>query len=285
VGIVIAAGAVFLVRSLIPADAATATDTAWHNGSFNVDRPNLVRRSTIVLGSPNTTAVQSLPMGNGSLGVAAWAAGGFTAQLNAVTPCPIAARPARSRSPAVAITGASDFAAHLDLYDGVLTESGSGMTAQIYVRADADMLVVDVTGADPNSTQTAQVGLWSGRSPAAAVSGTIGTLAETWTDNQTGGTGATYGSLAAVTAGGRNVVASTVDSRTVKVTFNPNSDGSFRVLVGAPNWTGGDPAATASTLFGSSATSPAAALQAPHLDWWHGFWSDQPDEAHRPTAR
>src|SRR5690242_3747257 len=44
-------------------------------------------------------------------------------------------------------------------------------------RADTDELVIDVTEADPNSTQT-QIGLLSGRSPTAAASGAIGTLAE-----------------------------------------------------------------------------------------------------------
>jgi Carbohydrate binding module (family 6)/F5/8 type C domain len=274
VGIAVAAGTVILGRGLLPAQAAPATDTAWHNGSFDLDRPNLVRRSNIVLARPNEAAAQSLPLGNGSLGVAEWAAGGFTAQLNRSDTLPDRRSPGQVTIPGLSrITGAPDFSAHLDLYDGVLTETGAGMTAQIYLRADADELVIDVTGADPTSTQTAQLGLWSGRSPAAAVSGVIGTLAETWTDNQTGGTGATYGSLATVTAGGRSVAASTVDGRTVRVTFNPNADGSFRVLVGAPGWTGGDAAGAASALFGSSATTPSATLRAPHLAWWHGFWA------------
>jgi hypothetical protein len=36
------------------------------------------------------------------------------------------------------ITGASDFRGNLDLYNGVLVESGGGMTARIYIRADKD---------------------------------------------------------------------------------------------------------------------------------------------------
>jgi hypothetical protein len=36
-----------------------------------------VSRSNIVLGTPNSAAAQSLGLGNGSLGVAAWAAGGL----------------------------------------------------------------------------------------------------------------------------------------------------------------------------------------------------------------
>ena len=65
------------------------------------------------------------------------------------------------------LTGASDFKGYFDLYDGTLHESGGGMTLTAYVRADAAQLVVDVTGADPTSTQTAQVKLWSGRTPTA----------------------------------------------------------------------------------------------------------------------
>ena len=60
-----------------------------------------------------------------------------------------------------------------------------------------------------------------------------------------GGSGQTFGSLAAVTAGGRDVAAAVVDARTVQVSFRPRSDGSFRVVVAAPHWTGGDADATA----------------------------------------
>ncbi|OLB77834.1 MAG: hypothetical protein AUI14_15075 [Actinobacteria bacterium 13_2_20CM_2_71_6] len=65
----------------VPAGAATGT-TAWRNGTFVVDTPNLVRRSDIVLGTANRNPSQFIPLGNGTLGVAAWAANGFTAQLN-----------------------------------------------------------------------------------------------------------------------------------------------------------------------------------------------------------
>ena len=62
---------------------------------------------------------------------------------------------------------ASDFTGRLDLYDGVLTESGGGMTLKAWVNARQDMLIVDVTGANPATTQTASVNLWSGRTPTA----------------------------------------------------------------------------------------------------------------------
>ncbi len=50
-----AVGAALLVHPPLAAQAAAATDTAWHSGAFNVDRPNLVRRSNIILGRPNTS--------------------------------------------------------------------------------------------------------------------------------------------------------------------------------------------------------------------------------------
>ena len=58
-----------------PASAATET-TAWQNGAFSENTGGVVSRSDIFLGQPNTSDSQSLPLGNGSLGVAAWAAGG-----------------------------------------------------------------------------------------------------------------------------------------------------------------------------------------------------------------
>lgn len=256
------------------AHAATAT-TAWQSGRFDVDTPNLVRRSDVVLGRPNSGQSQFMPLGNGTLGASVWAAGGFTAQLNRSDTFPGRKSPGWLTIPGLAeLTDAPDYTAHLDLYDGTFTESGAGMTATMYVRADKDEMVVDVTGADPNSAQTAQLALWSGRSPQAQASGSTATLAETWVDNtQSGATGKTFGSLAAVSAGGRAVSASVVDSKTVKVAFTPNTDGSFRVVTAAPHWTGGDAPATASSLLGSDATASSSSLQSRHLSWWHSFWN------------
>ncbi|WP_198035216.1 ricin-type beta-trefoil lectin domain protein [Streptacidiphilus rugosus] len=256
--------------------SAASTSTAWTNGSFSVDAANLVREADIVLGAPNTAATQSMPLGNGTLGAAVWAANGFTAQLNRADTFPGRKSPGWLQIPGLSqITSASDFTGAVDPYDGVLRESGGGMTATVYVRADKDELVVDVTGANPNTAQSATVNLWSGRTPTAAASGSVATLAETWADNNaTTGSGKTFGSLAALTAGGRNVSASVVDSRTVKVSFTPNADGSFRVIVGSPHWAGGDPAATASALLGSDASATSASLEAGHLAWWHTFWAN-----------
>ncbi|WP_069465883.1 fascin domain-containing protein [Actinacidiphila rubida] len=258
-----------------PAAAASAT-TAWQNGAFHVDAPNVVRRSDIVLGSPNAAAAQSLPLGNGTLGVAAWAAGGFTAQLNRADTLPGRKSPGQVQIPGLsAMTGAADFKGSLDVYTGVLNESGGGMTLKAWVSATKDELIVDVTGADPNAQQSATVGLWSGRGPQAAASGGIGTLAETWVDNQeAGASGRTFGSLAAITAGGRGVSAQVVNSTQVKVTFTPNADGSYRVVAGAPAWTGGDAAGTASNLIGQDAGAPESSLLSSQQSWWAGYWAN-----------
>jgi hypothetical protein len=258
-------------------DAAAATlTTAWHNGSFSVDTAGVVSRSDIVLGRPNSANSQSLPLGNGSLGVAAWAANGFTAQLNRSDTMPNRLSPGQVQIPGLAaMTSASNFAGTLDLYNGVLDESGGGMTLQAWVPAGKDELIVNVTGANPSARQTATLNLWSGRSPSTAASGAIGSLAQTWADNsQTGSSGATFGAMAAITAGGQNVTASVTNSEQVQVSFNPNTDGSFRVVVAAPAWTGGNPATTASNLIGADTTTAASSLLATQSSWWNGFWAN-----------
>lgn len=255
--------------------AAETRTTAWRGGTFVVDTPNLVRRSDVVLGRPNAEPKQFMPLGNGTLGAAVWAANGFTAQLNRPDTFPDRKSPGQVVISGLSrLTGAPDFTGYLDLYDGMLHESGGGMTATAYVRSDTAQLVVDVTGADPNSTQTAQVRLWNGRTPATNVSGSVATLAETWVDNSgAGASGRTFGTLAGVTAGGRNVVASRVDASTVQVAFQPRTDGTFRVIVAAPAWTGGDPLATARTVLGDNAGRPQPDLAAAHLAWWHAYWN------------
>ena len=121
------------------------------------------------------------------------------------------------------ISHAADFTGRLDLTDGVLRESGGGMSMKAWVAAGKDELIVDVSGADPRVAQTATIDLWSGRKPTAAVSGTVGTLAETWEDGAPPiGSGKTFGSLAAHHRGRPARSRTTVASPTqVKVSFTP----------------------------------------------------------------
>src|ERR1022692_3271146 len=222
--------------SLTPAVATTRTvlahagaTTAWHDGRFAEDTAGVVSRSGIVLGQPNDQPSQYMPLGNGRLAAAVWAAGGFTAQLNRTDTFPDRKSPGQVVIPGLAkMTTAPDFTGRLDLYDGVLSESGGGMTLQARVLANTDELVVDVTGAAPGTTQTASVNLWSGRTPSAQASGAVGTLSETWPDNVPAtGSGETFGTLAAITAGGRGVQASVASPLSVQVSFKPNTDGSL----------------------------------------------------------
>jgi hypothetical protein len=148
------AGIAVVAGGAARAAAATVT-TAWQNGAFSVNTGGVVSRSDIVLGQPNTADTQSLPLGNGSLGVAAWAADGFTAQLNRSDTMPYRLSPGQVQIPGLeAMTSAPDFTGTLDLYNGVLDESGGGMTMQAWVPAGKDELVVNVTGANPDSTPT-----------------------------------------------------------------------------------------------------------------------------------
>ena len=274
--IAVAAVLVTAVLGGTPAASAATNTTAWQNGAFSENTGGVVSRSDVFLGQPNTADSQSLPLGNGSLGVAAWAAGGFTAQLNRSDTMPSRLSPGQVQIPGLApMTSASNFTGTLDLYNGVLNESGGGMTMQAWVPAGKDELIVNVTGANPSTQETADLHLWSGRSPTAAASGATGTLAQTWVDNsQTGSSGQTFGAMAAITAGGTNVTASVVNSTEVQVSFTPNSNGSFRVVIASPVWTGGNAASTASTLIGGDATTAASTLLATQSSWWNGYWAN-----------
>ncbi|HZP53286.1 cellulose binding domain-containing protein [Actinocrinis sp.] len=261
--------------SSTPAAAATTT-TAWQNGAFSQNIGGIVSRSNVVIGKANTSATQFLPLGNGSLGVAAWAANGFTAQLNRSDTMPYRLSPGQVNIPGLsALTSASNFVGYLDLYNGVLHESGGGMSMTAWIPAAKDELIVDVTGANPGTRVTASVNLWSGRTPTASASGSIASLAQSWSDNsQSGHSNQTFGAMAAITAAGSNVSASVVNSTQVQVAFNPNSDGSYRVIVASPSWTGGNANSTASTLIGTDATAPVSSLLATQSAWWNNYWTN-----------
>ena len=222
----------------VAVQVSAATTTAWHDGRFAVDVPDVVGRSDVVLGQPDSAPTQAMPLGNGDLGVGVWAANGLTAQLNRADTMPDRLSPGQVSVPGLsAMTHAADYRARLDLYDGTFVQSGGGMAATTYVSTDRDELVIDVTGADPATTQTAQLRLWQPRTPTATASGAVATLAQTWQDGtQPGAGGQTFGSLAAATADGSGVTASVVDPLTVQVSFRPHRDGTFRVVVAAPRW-------------------------------------------------
>jgi hypothetical protein len=258
-----------------PQAFADTLTTAWHDGAFAENVGGVVSRSDIVIQQPNVSDAQSLPLGNGSLGVAAWAANGFTAQLNRSDTMPDRLSPGQVEIPGLsAMTSAADFTGTLDLYNGVLEESGGGMTLKAWVPAGKDELIVDVTGATPNAAETADLHLWSGRTPTAAASGSIGTLSQTWVDNsQTGYSGQTFGAMSAITASGKNVTASVVNTEEVQVGFTTSTTGAFRVVVAAPSWKGGDAQTAAAKLIGLDAALPSPILLAEQARWWNGYWA------------
>ena len=67
----------------------------------------------------------------------------------------------------------------------------------------------------------------------------VGALSEAWLDNRNPeSSGRPFGSLSAITAEGRGVSVRVVDSRTIAISFQPYSNGHFRVLVAAPRFDG-----------------------------------------------
>jgi alpha-L-fucosidase 2 len=246
-----------------------ASSTAWHDGRFHVDVPGVLHRSDIFLGRPNTDASEAMPLGNGRLGVAVWAADGLTAQLNRADTLPDRLSPGQVVIPGLSVlTAAIDYSGTLDLYNGEIREQGGGVQASIYVQPETDTLVVDVRGANPDKLQTAQLRLWAPRTAHAAVVGAVGLLSQSWVDNtRPGASDRHFGSLAGITAEARHVSATVTDPLTVTLSFTPMPDGHFRILVAAPPYDGsGDALQRVRTALTSGA--PEA-----HRAWWHAFWN------------
>lgn len=161
--------------------SAPAASSAWHDGGFHVDVPAVIGRSDIVLSRPNLQASEPMPLGNGRLGVALWSADGLTAQLNRNDTLPDRLSPGQLVIPGLApLTLAKDYAGRLDLYHGEFREQGGGMTVTAFVEPNSDVLIVDVTGADPNAPQTALLKLWAPRTPSATAKGRVGLFDLYW---------------------------------------------------------------------------------------------------------
>ena len=248
--------------------AALEVASAWHDGRFVVDVPGVVGRSDIILGRPNLESGEAMPLGNGRLGVAAWSAEGFTAQLNRNDTLPDRLSPGQVVIPGLtALASAKDYSGRLDLYHGEFRERGGGMTATAFVEQGTDALVVDVTGANPDRLQTALLKLWPPRSPHAFVEGRMGLLAQSWTDvKNPGSSGRAFGSLSAITAEGRNVSAAVTDPLTITVSFKPYEDGHFRIIVASPHYDG---KGVAKDIADRALLVPP---DAEHQAWWEHFW-------------
>lgn len=248
----------------------SAVSTAWRNGRFHVNVAGIIGRSDIVLQRPGPRPEEAMPLGNGRLGVAVWSQDGFTAQLNRADTLPLRLSPGQVVIPGLKkLVDAPDYAGRLSLYNGEFVERGGGMRAAVYVEPHRDVLVIDVSGADPNAVETASLHLWKPRHPATACTASVCVISEVWKDNgEAGASGQTFGSLAAITARGRRVRAISDGPLEVKISFQPRPDGTFRVLVAAPGWKGGDAIRAASQIISRDLEiSPAA-----HRRWWNNFW-------------
>ncbi len=249
--------------------AAQSPGTAWRQGRIQTDVAGVIGRSDIVLGQPNGSALQALPLGNGRLGAAVWSAEGLTVQLNRDDTLPFRDATGQVVVPGLQkLVAAADYQGRLNLYDGSFEEQGGGMTARVFVQPRTDTLIVEVTGVDPEQPQTATLKLWEPRKPQASVAGVRGTLAESWTDDQEpGASGQRFGSLAAITAEGRGVAAAVDGERSVSVRFRPKPDGSFRIVVASPAYHGDAKAAEVALAAALADRDPEE-----HKAWWHGFW-------------
>lgn len=246
-------------------DAATPVK----NGRFQVNLPGVIGRSDIILDRPNLQSAEAMPLGNGRLGVAVWSADGLTAQLNRADTMPDRLSTGQVVIPGiVTLTEAKDYAGRLDLFNGEFREQGGGMTATAYVEPDTDTLIVDITGANPNQTQTALLKLWAPRTPQTVAHGQVGMLFHAWLDNQhPESSGRAFGSLSAISAEGRDVSATVTDPVTITVSFKPFADGHFRIIAASPCYDGtSDP----QTIIGRSL---AAASPDAHRARWRSFWN------------
>ena len=243
--------------------------TAWRNNRFNMDVASIVSRSDIVLQRPNRKPDEAMPLGNGRLGLAVWSAGGLTIQLNRADTLPGRLSPGQVVLPGLErLASASNYSGRLDLYRGEFAERGGGLTATVYVHPDLDMAVVEVAGADPNSQQSATLLLWQPRRPEAFSHEGIAVLSETWKDStEAGASGETFGTLAAITADAREVQAKPDGPVAVKLSFRPKADGSFRLLIAAPEWKGGDAMKRSAEMFAAK-TSVVE-----HRHRWADLWN------------
>lgn len=210
-----------------------------------------------------------MPLGNGRLGVAVWAADGMTIQLNRSDTFP-----GRLSSGQVLFPGLKPmildraFRARLHLFDGFWSESGAGMHVSVRVDHERDRVIVAVDGADPAVEQTVILKLWQPRSPAAVIRGGTVILAEHWVDDTLpGASGLPFGSLAAVRVDARQQHAESLGDRQLAIRFRPRADGTYRVIIAAPAFAGTeDPVTTAFDAL-SARFNPAASKQ-----WWNDLW-------------
>src|SRR5260370_26256333 len=73
---------------------------------------------------------ESMPLGNGRLGVGVWSQDGYTAQINRQDTLPKRLSPGQIVLPGLnKLASAADYHGRLDLYNGEFVESGGGVRA------------------------------------------------------------------------------------------------------------------------------------------------------------
>ncbi len=269
--------ACFLALSSIVALPQTSASASSTPAEVRVIAEDATRigRSDVRLARPNLEPGQAMPLGNGRLGVAVWSERGLTAQLNRLDTLPDRVPVARVVVPGLAaLTAAPDYHGRLDLYRAEFEEQGGSLRATIYVDTAADLLVMEVQGANPDQPQTVELSNPTMRRAAVHAAGSEATVSDSWVDDwQPGASGRSFGSLAAITVLGRGVAARVGEGNQALVSFQPFADGHFRILVAAPHFDGksGEPTVVAVNALKSKAES-AAMLAATHREWWKRYW-------------
>ena len=231
----------------------------------------IVARSDIFIGQPNILPSQAMPLGNGHLGAAVWAADGLTLQLNRIDTLPYRRSPGRVSIPTLRpLIADRSFHGRLDLFDGVLEESGGGITLRVFIDDIRDRIVIDLSGLPADTEQRVRLSLWEPRMPAAVAEGRNAWLAESWMDDQLpGASGRRFGSLAGIRVFGHDEHARTVDARTVEIVAHPDAQGHLRVIVAAPAYDG---TASAEDALHDLLVKPVrddASATALHQFWWN----------------
>lgn len=245
--------------------------TAWAPAATaKVGVEAMVSRSDIFVGQPNILPRQAMPLGNGRLGVAIWAADGLTLQLNRADTLPGRLSPGEvvfeGLRPMIADR---TFRGRLDLFNGEWRQTGAGMSVQVVVDPQLDRVIVEVTGADPNVEQRVTLKLWQPRLPTALVSTSGVSLAEHWIDDtQPGASGRAFGSLAGLRVTARDVAGEKLDDRTVATTFHAMPDGHYRVIIASPSFDGRPDR----TSLLRETLHPPVNIAAAHR-WWNDFWA------------
>ena len=174
---------------------------------------SIATRASIAIEQPNILPSQAMGLGNGNLGAAFWSAQGLTIQLNRADTLPQRRSPGQVTFPDLrSLISDRHFRGRLNLEDGVLEETGGGISLRAWVDHNADRVIIDFSGLPVEKVQHIRLSLWEPRKPMAFAQGDVATLSETWLDNMLpGSSGRRFGSLAAIRAIGREVHAAVVE--------------------------------------------------------------------------